>query len=246
LTGKVKKTHEDQYYSELKNYLKLEYFQEYGNEIDNLKDDSLDWFCSKIRTVKEAKKYILSFTPIRGTALDGIQKINLVSGRFLHRSHLLEKLYDMILTRKRIIHIASPAATGKTSLLQLYMKESNAKCIYLSMLGENALDRLLEIGIDSSKMSIVQGSKVDTELPVVIILDDAQSKYDKIDFWSKFVKTDNVDKLPPNIQFIVSATYSLTTDVSPIDFSSFPKLTVADFVLHDAEVEEYFVFFCRR
>ena len=103
---KVEKTNRVQYYSNLKAFLKIEYFQEYGNEIDNLKDDSLSWFCFDIRTVEEAKKYILSFTPIRGTALDGIQEINLVSGRFLHRSHLLDKLYDMILTRKRIIHIA--------------------------------------------------------------------------------------------------------------------------------------------
>ena len=50
---------------------------------------------------------------------------------------------------------------------------------------------------------------------------------------------DNVSNFLSNIQFIVSATYSLNTVDSQIDFSNFPLLTVGDFVLDDAEVEEY-------
>jgi hypothetical protein len=119
------------------------------------------------------------------------------------------------------------------------MKESSAKCIYLSLLGDDARDQLLGIGIDISTMSKIQDSQVDTERLVVIILDDAQRQYGNLDFWNKFVKTNNVFNLPKNIHFIVSATYSLNTIGSPIDFASFPRLTVADFVLNDTEVEVY-------
>lgn len=71
------------------------------------------------------------------------------------------------------------------------------------------------------------------------MLDDAQHHYRDEALWASLIKGDVFTKLPSNIKFVISATYSLCTAESPVDFNTLPKLTLKDFRLSQAEVDEF-------
>mmetsp|Transcript_28442 Transcript_28442/g.39171 ORF Transcript_28442/g.39171 Transcript_28442/m.39171 type:complete len:114 (-) Transcript_28442:957-1298(-) len=53
------------------------------------------------------------------------------------------------------------------------------------------------------------------------------------------IKCDFEHRLPNNIRFIISATYTLSTDFVPMDFKTLPKLVHGDFRLSKEVVDEY-------
>mmetsp|Transcript_3218 Transcript_3218/g.6718 ORF Transcript_3218/g.6718 Transcript_3218/m.6718 type:complete len:117 (+) Transcript_3218:208-558(+) len=71
------------------------------------------------------------------------------------------------------------------------------------------------------------------------MLEDAQNRYGDKNLWTGLIKSDFDHKLPNNIRFVISATYSLGTDVSPVDFRTLPKLVHEDFRLSQEEVDEF-------
>ena len=136
-------------------------------------------------------------------------------------------------------------------MLQLYndqLKCPALSCIYVSMLGSDSANDILlkRAGIDLNSRKVEPGGFCDVPIDktvVIIMLDDAQNKYSDTDFWTSLIKTDNdlpnSPRLPPNIYFIISATYSLNTVESLVNFTDLPKLTMQDFVLNTAEAADY-------
>eukprot|EP00981_Chlorochromonas_danica_P009061 scaffold2470_cov158-Ochromonas_danica.AAC.1 len=89
-------------------------------------------FCSAAPPVRTV------FAPRQSSAYDGIQDISTA----LPRSKLVVDLFDKVVEgNSRFVHLGgSPAASGKTSLLQLfeqYCAGRGVTCIYVSMLLED-------------------------------------------------------------------------------------------------------------
>jgi hypothetical protein len=176
---------------------------------------------------------------------DGIQDVSSA----LPRSRLISDLFDKVMgSPSRLIHLGSPAASGKTSALQLFEQYAGARgltCIYVSMLwgGDDVRSTLLlKTGINADRWELeadVNGRCVcdDPTKIFVIMLDDAQSRYSDERLWASLKKANR--NLPGNIKFIIAATYSLATADSPVDFRTLPKLVLADFRLNQQEVDEY-------
>jgi hypothetical protein len=157
----------------------------------------------------------------------------------LARVQLLESIYaSMMSGRNRFLLFISPAASGKTSLLSLFARRyRKLKCVAISFLrvDVSAADMLLSCGIDvfSGKTSLSSAEDH------VVMVDDAQAKYDDKGFWSTLIKVAPW-KLPSNIRFIICATHALEGGVeSPVEFQSLVTFGRRDFLLSDAEAEEF-------
>ncbi len=112
----------------------------------------------------------------------------------------------------------------------------------MSMLSEDFKDELkCETGIDANCWELENDHCVcaDKSKQFVVMLDDAQCRYDDVNLWTSLIKRDFLRLLPDNIRFVISATYSFSSHVSPVDFRTLPKLTLNDFRLSQAEVNEY-------
>jgi hypothetical protein len=163
---------------------------------------------------------------------------------FLVLSHLL---YKVIMGSSRFIHLGAPAASGKTSLLQLFQRFCSRKgvtCIYVSMLLEDFKGELRDkTGINADRWMLERDNGrcvcADSSKLFVVMLDDAQHRYGDRNLWAGLIKSDFERRLPENIRFVISATYSLFTDESPVDFRTLPKLVLEDFCLSQEEVDEF-------
>jgi hypothetical protein len=138
---------------------------------------------------------------------------------------------------------------GKTSLLQLFRQfcaKQGVTCIYVSMLMKDFTEVLLDkTGIDARTWTLRpdrNGRCVcgDSRRSFIVMLDDAQSLYSDEHLWASLIKCDSESALPRNISFIISATYSLTTEVSPVDFNQLRhRLVRRNFLLSEREVVEF-------
>lgn len=130
-------------------------------------------------------------------------------------------------------------------LFQKYFDERGVVCIYVSMLFEDFNAVLIKkTGINASTWMLEHDANghcvcADKSKIFIVMLDDAQRKYGKVDLWTSLIKPDVHCSLPPNIRFVISATYSLTTDDNPVDFGTLPKLVREDFRLSPEEVDEF-------
>lgn len=178
--------------------------------------------------------------PIRIDPYNGLDKRR----PYLPREDLVNKLMSKLETH-RIVHIGSPSASGKTTLLELLMDKykvsTTHKCKYLSMISGLSAAELLKVraGIDINLSKVDEQYKSTPKVKFIIILDDAQKKYTNMGFWEKLVKTDAEAWLPANISFIFSATYSLNTSESPVSFVNLPRLTYSDLILTDEEASTF-------
>lgn len=183
------------------------------------------------------------FAPLQSSEYDGIQDINTA----LPRLDLVENLYNKVKGSSRFVHLGAPAASGKTSLLQLFRRYSSNKgltCIYVSMLLDFKTVLKKKTGINSDTWMLEEDKDgncvcADSSKMFVVMLDDAQHQYGNAGLWAGLIKSDMDSSLPNNIRFIISATYSLGTDVSPVDFRTLPKLVYSDFRLNQSEVDEF-------
>jgi hypothetical protein len=157
----------------------------------------------------------------------------------LPRVHLVQQMVKL-LERERFVLISSSAASGKTSLLQLFMaKTKGTKCTYISLLegGRNAFDLLKSAGVDLKDKVCKLGQN--EGIVDVVMLDDSQNKYDETDFWKKLIK-ESPTWLPRNLSFVISATYMLSpSSESPVEFESLNRIARKDMLLG---VDEYQVF----
>eukprot|EP01033_Poteriospumella_lacustris_P008075 gene8079-5817_t len=169
----------------------------------------------------------------------------------LPRTQLVALLFDKVVNGgSRFIHLAAPAASGKTSLLQLFQRyaaERGVTSIYMSMRVEDVASVMVaKTGINPGTWRLKPDAAgrcvcADASQQFVVLLDDAQHTYDDVDLWASLIKTTNAfSALPRNIRFVISATYSLQTHTSVmVDFTMLPKLVRADFLLSAEEVDEF-------
>lgn len=208
--------------------------------------DGLILFVRRVCSGSGNLQQTVVFAPLQSSEYDGIQDMNSA----LPRSRLVACLFEMVTNgSSRFIHLGAPAASGKTSLLQLFQSFCGQKegviCIYVSMLLRDFKGELRrKTGINADLWQLerdVDGCCVcaDQTKEFVVMLDDAQQRYDDTSLWTALIKSDFERRLPSNIRFVISATYSLITDVSPVDFRTLPKLVLQDFRLSQEEVEEF-------
>ncbi|KAG9415622.1 hypothetical protein AC1031_000005 [Aphanomyces cochlioides] len=157
----------------------------------------------------------------------------------LARTELVERVFaTMKSSRQRFFLFVSPGASGKTSLLQLFAdRYPHLNCIYISFLDP---DQLAVELLRSCRIDLYgETTSLDPNQDHVVMVDDAQAKYDETGFWHKLVKVASM-WLPDNIRFIICATHALEGGVaSPVEFQSLLKFSRRDFVLSDAEAEQF-------
>lgn len=151
---------------------------------------------------------------------------------------MLNKLGDLV-KKNRITVISSPAGTGKTSLLQIYMiklstEYANVKLFYVQMpKGVDPYDRCLKNGFD------INLCKVEGKDDIIVLLDDCQNVYNNKKFWYDIVK-DITFRNNSRVRFVVSATYLLRGVDSPVELQSIPaKITHQDMLLSFDESVSY-------
>jgi hypothetical protein len=158
---------------------------------------------------------------------------------YLTRDHLVHQIAK-ILENQRFIVISSSAASGKTSLLQLFASRTEkTDCTYISFLNDNhnAFDLLKSAGVDLLAKVCTLVEEKDTVY--VVMLDDSQKKYDETAFWEMLIKVSPV-WLPANVRFVISATYVLSaSSESPVEFESLHRISRNDMLL---SVDEYQIF----
>ena len=192
------------------------------------------------------------FAPLKRSEYDGIPDMAFA----LPRLDLLMKLFDMITKgNSRFIHIASPPATGKTSLLQLFKlfcEKRGITCIYVSMLLADFNGEMRDkTGINSENWMLESTHNIctDPSKQYVVMLDDAQNNYSDIKLWTSLIKPNSQLNLPNNIRFIISATYPLSTYPAYqgfLHFNNLPKLVRKDFCLCQDEAKEFIRLSCER
>jgi energy-coupling factor transporter ATP-binding protein EcfA2 len=155
----------------------------------------------------------------------------------LERPELLEKLTGLV-AQYRFVRLTSPASSGKSSLLKLYQHSlKNANVVWISCLSLESCDQLLlKEGIDFSNKTTTEklGKKA-----TIVFLDDAQAKYENIEFWGLLIKS-SPNWLPSNVRFIISSTHLLSGGgPSPLAFQALPKLERSDFLLDPIESNKF-------
>ena len=183
------------------------------------------------------------FSPMRAMALDAtrftsynINGIDLKSF-YLPRTQLVEMLFG-ILKANRFTLLSSPPASGKTSLLMLLRHHlSGVNFSFMSFLDneKTAFELLKEVGVDlRSQTCSIGGDQLH-----VIMMDDAQGKYQESSFWSLLIKFGET-WIPRNVKFVISATYSLaSTGDSPVEFQSMNRISRNDLLLTPLEYQEF-------
>lgn len=156
----------------------------------------------------------------------------------LSREELVENLYQMLIVSQFVL-LSSPAGSGKTSLLTLFVNrhpELNYVPIRFYHFEADATDMLANHGIDVKEGKCVRQDDKAT----VFLLDDSQRQYSNINFWTALIKG-VTSWMPKHIRFIISATHLLETDMpeSPVAFSDIrSKLTRKDFLINDEEARQ--------
>ena len=145
----------------------------------------------------------------------------------------------------RFSHVGSPAGTGKTSLIKLCIdavSNDHTICMYANMLSFHTTEEcMISLGLSMSD----KGWNADYQQlcnegkQVVVFLDDAQSRYADSEFWQRLLKLDNTRWLPPNVNFVIFATYSLSTTESPISFDNLPQMRGSDMMLSRDERQKF-------
>lgn len=149
------------------------------------------------------------------------------------RTKLLNKLQEMVENNSFTL-LSSSAASGKTSLLCLFSDfvKTNWNVTYISCNEDTKLNELLLLGgvnLNSQSYS----TPFANGLPHIIMLDDAQRKYDDSS-WGTLIK--GMPSKLLNCRIIISAVHSLKPRIdSPVYFGPLRKLTRKDFLLSGPE-----------
>jgi hypothetical protein len=154
-----------------------------------------------------------------------------ISTEHMKRPELVLKLATR-LDGNRFVRLTSPAASGKTSLLSLYeLSYPDKHIIYISfkIYGKSCNELFMANGID------LENKTVNDEIrqnDTIVLIDDAQEKYDNIGFWEDLIKV-SPKWLPANIKFVIVSTHLLIggKSPSPAEMEELPKLERKDFLL---------------
>ncbi|KAJ3399638.1 hypothetical protein HDU80_007706 [Chytriomyces hyalinus] len=162
----------------------------------------------------------------------------------LGRHELLAKLSRLV-ADYRFVRLTSPQASGKSSLLKLYQnrleKKGKTDVVWISCFDHRSCSQLLldRVGIDISNQSTADGVG---QKNLVVFLDDAQEKYDDLEFWKLLIKM-GPTWIPSNIHFVISSTHLLAGAlVRPVELRSLRALERNDFVLSSDEANQFLDF----
>ena len=160
-------------------------------------------------------------------------------GYILPRDRILKKMHDFIVDgRAKFTIVSSPAATGKTSLVLLFLEQlasSDYLKFHFQCCGKEPFAMLESIGL-RRRMGDLRWSMPEswTTKGVVIVLDDAHCIYQYADFWAALMK--GTPRLPPNVCFIIAATYLYSGVGSNVEFGSIlTRVKRGDLILTDDE-----------
>ena len=149
-------------------------------------------------------------------------------------------MLETVRSPSRFLVISAPPASGKTSLLKLFTNtfaSLGGSIIYISFLDAKFSARELlksRAGIDLDTRS----ASVDEATPLVVMIDDAQDKYDDESFWRLLIK-DGVDWIPRNVTFFFASSYFFSGGPqSPAEFSTITRLVREDLMLDQEEFSE--------
>ncbi|DAZ97508.1 TPA: hypothetical protein N0F65_009776, partial [Lagenidium giganteum] len=135
--------------------------------------------------------------------------------------------------KNRFLLLNSPAASGKTSLLNLYQYKNpsvNARYIF-SKQPMSAWETLRMHGLDMIQEYCVYDN-------VIFMIDDAQFKYGDENFWPALIKdVPLMARVGPGVRFIISATHVISTQEhsSPADFKQLAPINREDLLLSDEQ-----------
>ena len=188
---------------------------------------------------KPQDRLFLPSTPSLKT--DGIA----LDRQHLGREKVVQEIFETAL-EKQFVVLGSPAATGKTSLLQLLeqalkvrAKEKQQECRVIRFhtvdIGADALIRQLEKKGISNDVEVLRQHK-----NTWLLIDDAQNVYASkyAPFWHIVVKgIISAGVLGQNLFVVIATTYNLATPESPVNLSLLPQVTVD---VEESEVKELF------
>ena len=160
--------------------------------------------------------------------------------RRLSRKNVLNQLNKkLVIENKKFVIMASPPATGKTSILQMFSeipRISSPLIIYIRLRQDIELFELLrQNGIDLKNYTLTF-EPVETQC--YLLLDDAQLAYDKKDFWETLIKDIKALTLLKHIKVVISATHLLGGSSSPAVFHDLAKIDSSSMLLsHDESLQ---------
>lgn len=135
--------------------------------------------------------------------------------------------------------ISAPAGTGKTSLLQMYMKKvsaeyTNVKLFYIAM--SKDVDPYESCSKKGFNIELCKEDGIDD---IIVFLDDCQNVYNNHKFWYDIIKDSDYQN-NKKIHFVISATYLLHNLESPVEFQSITaKILHQDMLLSVDESVSY-------
>ncbi|EGZ28876.1 hypothetical protein PHYSODRAFT_251580 [Phytophthora sojae] len=146
----------------------------------------------------------------------------------LERKKLLDQVATSLLAdQKRFVLLAAPEGSGKTSIVMLFEHHhADLNCVFVSFIWERGPvnEVMQQHGLDICGRK----SALSEDQQHVILIDDAQEKYEDRAFWKALI-TDS-----SNIRFVIAANHALHGE-SPIEFRSIKTFWRPDFLLSDEE-----------
>ena len=163
----------------------------------------------------------------------------------LERRELVGEIWRALLQSRHVL-LSAPPAYGKTSLIQLIKQQCCQPGISIervSLLDPSRTAR--EIVLDATGIDIMQGLlPVSGEKYVIIALDEAQQKYDDLDFWHALIKNlPQANITGTQFRFLISATDYIRgtfAGSSPASFGPIPRFDRERLRLTDIEAAEVY------
>jgi hypothetical protein len=148
----------------------------------------------------------------------------------------MTKFLNFIKSGKQAIVITAPPASGKTSLLQSFLHEKPVNdAIYCYVKMDSELDPFKQLADQANIRRDAEKWKFPAEWrrrKVFLMIDDAETIYNRKDFWLTLLKSPG-DSLPNNFILVIACTYALS---DPIQFSDCrTKIEFPDFLLSKTE-----------
>lgn len=160
------------------------------------------------------------------------------------RPHLTAEIQQLVVNKnEKFVVLASPPATGKTSILQLLfmnqaLGDNDVEYYLLTMTSQiSAFDQLAQIGLVWKGNNWSYPDLWREKSSVVIMMDDSLKTYDNAAFWEILIKAGY--KLPPKVCFIIASTYFLGGKSSHVDFGSLPHLILRNFMLSEEDSKAF-------
>ena len=169
---------------------------------------------------------------------NGIQGCGYIDNRTILVQRVKHMIFDEFAA---VVLLTSPAATGKTSLVQLLRREKAKDCLFIPIKfiasdAPSAFQQLADqSGLEFKGNEWRKPSKWGTNKRVVITIDDAQRQYQDVGFWDQLLKPTTYT--PTKVHIVIVGTYLFSTKIPnhPAFSVIQHKLGTEDFMLSYTE-----------